>query len=73
MQKLFEPPRSESRTRRIARLVRARIEQFRIKARTKIAGRRDEDPDEPYALVGAPLKPRTPLRTLKAAAKPPLF
>ena len=27
-----------------------------------------EDPDEPYALVGAPKKPRTPLRSLSAAA-----
>jgi len=27
-----------------------------------------EHPDDPYALVGAPTKPRTPLRTLSAAA-----
>jgi len=26
------------------------------------------DPDEPYALVGAPKKPRTPLRSAAAAA-----
>ncbi|HWZ31072.1 MAG TPA: hypothetical protein VNX18_07060 [Bryobacteraceae bacterium] len=30
----------------------------------------EPDPDDPYALVGAPKKPRTPLRTLAAAVKP---
>jgi len=32
--------------------------------------RRKKDPDDPYALVGAPLKPRPPLQTLAAKAKP---
>ena len=34
----------------------------------RIIRKEPEDPDEPYALVGAPKKPRTPLRTLSAAA-----
>lgn len=29
-----------------------------------------EHPDDPYALVGAPKKPRPPLRTLAAKARP---
>ncbi|MBV8841615.1 MAG: hypothetical protein JO307_02285 [Bryobacterales bacterium] len=29
-----------------------------------------EHPDDPYALVGAPKKPRTPLRGLAAAVDP---
>jgi hypothetical protein len=33
---------------------------------------RKKDPDEPYALVGAPKKPRPPLQTLAAKAKPEL-
>jgi hypothetical protein len=32
--------------------------------------REPEHPDDPYALVGAPKKPRTPLRTLAAKARP---
>lgn len=32
--------------------------------------RRKKDPEDPYALVGAPLKPRPPLQTLAAKAKP---
>lgn len=31
--------------------------------------RREKDPDEPYELVGAPNRPRSPLQTLSAKAK----
>jgi hypothetical protein len=34
----------------------------------RILRKEPEDPDEPYALVGALKKPRTPLRTSAAAA-----
>ena len=34
----------------------------------RIIRKEPEHPDDPYALVGAPKKPRTPLRTLSAAA-----
>jgi hypothetical protein len=32
--------------------------------------RKPEHPDDPFAMVGAPKKPRPPLRTLAAKAKP---
>jgi hypothetical protein len=35
-----------------------------------IKRREPDHPDDPYALVGAPKKPRPPLRTLAASAKP---
>jgi hypothetical protein len=34
----------------------------------RIIRKEPEHPDDPYALVGAPLKPRTPLRSDAAAA-----
>jgi hypothetical protein len=34
----------------------------------RIIRKRPEHPDDPYALVGAPRKPRTPLRSDAAAA-----
>lgn len=37
----------------------------------RIMGKEPGHPDDPYALVGAPRKPRTPLRTLAAAAPIP--
>ena len=33
----------------------------------RIIGREPQHPDDPYALVGAPNKPRTPLRSASAA------
>ena len=70
MQTLFDaPPYRESISQRLSRAVRARVEKLRF--RVKIERKpRDEDPDEPFAMVGAPLKPRTPLRTLRAHATP---
>jgi hypothetical protein len=72
MQTLFDSPRSESTADKIGRILRARIARLRTKAGARIARRTNDDPDEPFALVGAPVKPRTPLKTLKAAAKPEL-
>ena len=41
----------------------------KLKAALQRAIRKEpEDPDDPYALVGAPKKPRTPLRSAAAAA-----
>jgi hypothetical protein len=37
-------------------------------ALTRIIRKEPEHPDDPYALVGAPKKPRTPLRSAAAAA-----
>lgn len=34
----------------------------------RIIRKEPEHPDDPYALVGAPVKPRTPLRSAAAAA-----
>jgi len=34
----------------------------------RIIRKEPEHPDDPYALVGAPKKPRTPLRSASAAA-----
>jgi predicted acyl esterase len=36
----------------------------------KIFRKPEADPDDPYALVGAPKKPRTPLRSAAAAVEP---
>ena len=35
----------------------------------RVLRKREEDPDDPYALVGAPKKPRTPLRSAAAEAE----
>ncbi len=37
----------------------------------RIIRKEPEHPDDPYALVGAPRKPRTPLRSSSAAAPLP--
>ena len=36
----------------------------------RIFRKRDADPDDPYALVGAPKKPRPPLRSSAVAVEP---
>ena len=40
----------------------------RLKLDGKVGRKNPEDPDEPYALVGALKKPRTPLQSRAAAA-----
>jgi len=54
----------------VSGLQRALVRQLlRFKLEPRVSSRKEpQDPDEPYALVGAPKKPRTPLRTLSAAA-----
>ncbi|MCU1336245.1 MAG: hypothetical protein JWO19_1826 [Bryobacterales bacterium] len=37
----------------------------------RLIRKKPEHPDDPYALVGAPKKPRTPLRSAAAAVEEP--
>jgi hypothetical protein len=46
------------------------LEKIRAAVRRHKSRREPEHPDAPYALVGAPKKPRTPLRGASAAVKP---
>jgi hypothetical protein len=46
------------------------VEKIQAAVRRYRSRREPEHPDAPYALVGAPKKPRTPLRSASAAAKP---
>jgi hypothetical protein len=46
------------------------LEKIRAAVRLHKSRREPEHPDAPYALVGAPKKPRTPLRSASAAVKP---
>ncbi|HVP00711.1 MAG TPA: hypothetical protein VMT15_21725 [Bryobacteraceae bacterium] len=45
------------------------VERLKRKIRS-LLNRPPEDPDHPYALVGAPVAPRPPALRARAAAKP---
>ena len=47
------------------------VEELKRKIQTLVSRRPDDDdPDAPFAMVGAPLKPRTPLNRSSVAIEP---